>query len=415
MNEIEIMAKKAKEASWKLNAITAKTKNEALQAMSGNLIANQADILKENEKDLSGGHKRNLSTAMLDRLTLNEERIAGMAKGLEDLIAFTDPVGEVVRGYTLENGLEIRQVRTPIGVILMVYEARPNVTVDSAGLGIKAGSTVILRGGSEAVYSNRVLASTLSDAADKAGLPPNCIQMVPFQEHEVVTELLKMNQYINLVIPRGGERLISNVVEHARMPVIKHFRGLCHVYIDKDADPQKAIKITVNSKAQRPSTCNAAETVLIHKDSAVSILPPLVDELKRTGVEIRGCKKSLGIVPDLKPATDEDWSTEYLDLIISIKVVGSLAEALGHIQTYGSGLSDSIVTENYQTAQKFLHQVDSAAVYVNASTRFTDGAQFGLGAEIGITTDKVFHRGPMGLRELTGAKYIIYGSGQTRS
>lgn len=415
MNEIEIMAKKAKEASWKLNTVTAKEKNGALQAMSDNLTANQTTILKENEKDLAEGRKRNLSSAMLDRLTLNEERIAGMANGLEDLIALPDPVGEVVRGYTLENGLEIRQVRTPIGVLLMVYEARPNVTVDSAGLGIKAGSAVILRGGSEAVHSNRILASLLSDAAGKAGLPPNCVQMVPFQEHEVVTELLKMNQYINLVIPRGGERLISNVVEHARMPVIKHFRGLCHVYIDKDADLQKAIKITVNSKAQRPSTCNAAETALIHKDSAASILPSLADELKKAEVEIRGCKKSLEIVPGLKPATDEDWATEYLDLIISIKVVDSLEEALEHIQIYSSGLSDSIITENYQTAQRFLQQVDSAAVYVNASTRFTDGAQFGLGAEIGITTDKVFHRGPMGLRELTGAKYIIYGSGQTRS
>lgn len=415
MREIEIMARKAKEAAWKLNAVSTKTKNNALQAMADGLVANRTDILRENEKDLAGGHKRELSPAMLDRLALNENRIAGMAKGLEDLIALPDPVGEVVRGYTLENGLEIRQVRTPIGVILMVYEARPNVTVDSAGLSIKAGSAVILRGGSEAVHSNRILASILSEAASKAGLPSNCIQMVPFQEHEVVTELLKFNQYINLVIPRGGERLISNVVEHARMPVIKHFRGLCHVYLDKDADPQKAVKITVNSKAQRPSTCNAAETALIHRGCAARILPKLAEELKKAGVEIRGCEQSLEIVPGIRPATDEDWATEYLDLIISIKIVESLDEALEHIQIYGSGLSDSIVTENYQTAQKFLQQVDSAAVYVNASTRFTDGAQFGLGAEIGITTDKVFHRGPMGLRELTGAKYIIYGSGQTRS
>lgn len=415
MDEILELAKASKEAAWKLSTIDADKKNLALKLMAENLRSSGEAILRENEKDLSSGRERGLTSAMLDRLTLNKDRIAGMAKGLLDLMALPDPVGEVIKGSTLDNGLEIRQVRTPMGVILMVYESRPNVTVDAASVGLKAGSAVILRGGSEALHSNRILASIMSKSADDAGLPENSVQMVPKQEHDVVTRLLKMSEYIDLVIPRGGERLISNVAENARMPVIKHFRGLCHVYVDKYADIDKAVNIVVNAKTQRPSTCNSTETALIHKDAAEKVLPPLVEALKKANVEIRGDELCMKITPHIKPATEEDWSTEYLDLIISIKVVESHDEALSHIKTYSSGLSDAIVSENYGQVQKFLRSVDSAAVYANASTRFTDGAEFGLGAEIGITTDKVFPRGPMGLRELTGAKYIIYGNGQTRS
>lgn len=415
MDNIQNLAMAAKEASWHLSTVSTAIKNKALGLMADNLVANQVKILEENEKDLEAGRTRKLSPAMLDRLTLNSDRISSMAQGLNDLTALSDPVGEVIKGSTLENGLEIRQVRTPIGVILMVYESRPNVTVDAASLGLKAGSAVILRGGSEAVHSNRILASIMADSAREAGLPENCIQMVPHQEHEIVTRLLKMNEYIDLVIPRGGERLINTVVENAKMPVIKHFKGLCHVYVDKDADKEKGVQIVVNAKSQRPSTCNATETALVHKDCANEILPPLVKALTDAGVEVRGSEDCLNITSGIKLATEEDWATEYLDLIISIKIVDSLDDALRHIKTYSSGLSEAIVTENYDAAQKFVHVVDSAAVYVNASTRFTDGAQFGLGAEIGITTDKVFPRGPMGLRELTGAKYIIYGTGQIRS
>lgn len=414
MDEILEMAKAAKEAAWELSTIDADLKNRALKFMAENLTASEEEILRENEKDLSAGRERGLSPAMLDRLTLNKDRVQGMVQGLIDLIALPDPVGEVIKGSTLDNGLEIRQVRTPMGVIMMVYESRPNVTVDAASVGLKAGSAVILRGGSEALHSNRVLSAIMSKSAAEAGLPVNCVQMVPKQEHEIVTRLLKMNEYIDLVIPRGGERLISNVTENAKMPVIKHFRGLCHVYVDKYADEDKAVNIVVNSKAQRPSTCNSAETAVIHADAAERVLPALVKALKEAKVEVRGDEACLKITPDIKPATQEDWSTEYLDLIISIIVVASHDEALKHIKTYSSGLADTIVTENYGEAQKFLRNVDSAAVYVNASTRFTDGAEFGLGAEIGITTDKVFPRGPMGLRELTGAKYIIYGNGQIR-
>lgn len=408
------IGKKAKRAAWELSTASTAVKNRGLYEMASALIRNTEKILIENEKDLKAGRDKGLTSAMLDRLLLDSDRIKGIADGLMDVAALPDPVGEVIKGQTIENGLQIRQVRTPIGVILMVYEARPNVTVDAAGLGLKSGNAVILRGGSEAVHSNRVLATILSEAADKAGCPKNCVQMVPTQEHEAVMQLLKMNEYINLVIPRGGERLIKTVTDNARMPVIKHFRGLCHVYVDSEAELEKSVNIVVNSKTQRPSTCNATETAIIHSKVAPSYLPSIVGALREKGVEVRGDDKCREIVTDLVPASEEDWSTEYLDLIISIKIVDSLDDALEHINKYSSGLSDAIVTENYNDAQKFLNAVDSAAVYVNASTRFTDGAQFGLGAEIGITTDKVFPRGPMGLRELTGGKYIIYGSGQIR-
>lgn len=415
MNSLTEICQKAKEAAYELNITSTKIKDKALKNMADALISHQTEILVENEKDLEAGRRKKLSSAMLDRLALNSERIKSISQGILDIAALPDPVGEVISGHTLKNGLQIRQVRTPIGVVLMVYEARPNVTVDAATLGLKAGSAVILRGGSESVYSNRILASILANAAESSGCPKNCIQMVPTQEHEAVTQLLRMSEYIDLVIPRGGEKLIKNVAENARMPVIKHFKGLCHIYVDEFADEEKSVKITVNAKAQRPSTCNAAETLLIHNSVAEEQFPKIVKALQEKKVEIRGCKKCLEITPDIKKATEIDWETEYLDLKISVKIVDSLDEALGHIKKYSSGLSEAIITENYDNAQKFLLAVDSAAVYANASTRFTDGGQFGMGSEIGITTDKVFPRGPMGLRELTGSKYIIYGNGQIRT
>lgn len=413
MSEIVAIAKKAKEAAHRLSYASTELKNKALLAMADSLDANAAGILSANELDLDGGRQRGLSSAMLDRLALSNDRLSSIAQGLRDVASLADPAGEIVRGWVNPNGLSIQQVRTPIGVIAMVYEARPNVTVDAAGLCIKSGNAAILRGGSEAVHSNWAISKVLVEAAEGAGLPTDSIQMIPTQEHEAVVEMLKLNGLIDLVIPRGSERLISMVVNNATIPVIKHFKGMCHLYIDKAADKQKAIAIAVNAKAQRPSTCNSIETILIHRDCA-ALTGDIVIALQNAGVEVRGdefVQQFNGVVP----ATGEDWSTEYLDLIVSIKMVDDFDAAADHIRTYSSGLAEAIVTEDYSTGRKFMAVVDSAAVYLNASTRFTDGAEFGLGAEIGITTDKVFPRGPMGLRELTSSKYVIYGEGQIRT
>lgn len=415
IEKVSAVAERARAASRALATSGTEARNSALRRMADALEERAAEILAENEKDLAAGRERKLTPAMLDRLALSESRIEGIAGGLREVAALPDPLGEVVWGRRLANGLDIRQVRTPLGVILMVFEARPNVTADAAGLCLKAGSAVILRGGSEALHSNAVLVGILARAVASAGLPAEAVQMVPTQDHAAVTALLKLNQYIDLVIPRGGEGLIRNVVENSTIPVIKHFRGLTHVYIDRTADPRKAVDITVNAKTQRASTCNALETLLVHSDVAGEVLPPLVKELRKAKVEVRGDAGVSQAVPDVAEATEEDWATEYLDLILSIKTVDSLDEAIEHIHTYSSGLTEAIVTEDMDAGRAFLDRVDSAAVYVNASTRFTDGAEFGLGAEIGITTDKVFPRGPMGLREITSTKYVIWGSGQVRA
>lgn len=409
---ISAMAARAREAAHRLAETPTSVKNEALVAMADALEAHAAEVLKENASDLKAGRDKGLSPAMLDRLTLDESRIAGMAGGLRDVSCLADPVGETTSGRRLPNGLEINQVRTPLGVIAMIYEARPNVTVDAAGLCLKSGNAVILRGGSEAVHSNRILAGVLKEASSRAGAPDDSIQMIPTQERVVVDEMLKLNGLIDLVIPRGSERLIRAVAEKSTIPVIKHFKGLCHLYIDRDADAAKATAIAVNAKAQRPGTCNSIETILVHVEAS-HLVAGLVSALSEAGVEIRGCDRTQALAA-VKAATDEDWATEYLELIVSMRIVDSLEDAMAHIRKYSSGLAEAIVTENYGTARRFLRAVDSAAVYANASTRFTDGAEFGLGAEIGITTDRVFPRGPMGLRELTSSKYVIYGDGHTR-
>jgi len=412
--EVSELAKRAKEAVFTLASLPTAVKNKALYFMADSLVKRQEPILQENQKDIEAGRARNLSSAMLDRLLLNESRIEGMAESLRDVASLPDPVGEVVKGWRLPNGLLITQVRTPMGVIAMIYEARPNVTVDAAGLCLKSGNAVLMRGGSEAINSNIALAEVLSQAAISAGIPEGAIQLVKTTEHEVVQEMLKLREYIDLVIPRGGEGLIKTVAENATMPVIKHFKGICHVYVDEMADLEMAVRIVDNAKTQRPSVCNAVETVLVHAKVASKYLPELAKVLTGKGVELRGDSKTRKVLPQAKEATEEDWSTEYLDLILSIKVVETLEEAIDHIRTYSTGLAEAIITEDYTAARKFLDEVDSAAVYVNASTRLTDGAEFGLGSEIGITTDKVFPRGPMGLEALTSTKYVAYGTGQIR-
>jgi len=414
VNEVAQLAKKARQASHALSVASSKAKDAALHRMADDLVRNTAKILAENEKDMAAARERKISSAMMDRLLLTDGRIEAMAEGLREVAALPDPVGEVIRGWRRPNGLLITQVRTTLGVIGMVYEARPNVTVDAAGLCLKAGSAALMRGGSEAIHSNVILARHLSDSAKAAGMPDGAVQLVETTDRRAVMEMLKLNEYIDLVIPRGGHGLIKTVVENSTIPVIKHFRGLTHTYVDAGADVEMATKIVNNAKTQRPSTCNALETLLVHSAAAAEVLPPIVAKLREAGVEVRGDQKVKVIIPDCVLAQDDDWSAEYLDLVLSIKVVDDIDEAIAHIRAYSSGLAEAIVTNDYAAATKFCASVDSAAVYVNASIRFTDGGEFGLGAEIGITTDKIFPRGPMGLEALTSSKYVIYGEGQIR-
>lgn len=414
MDEVVELAKKAKDASHALSIASSKAKDGALHRMADDLVKNTDKILVENDKDMGSARERKISSAMMDRLLLTDSRIEAMAEGLREVAALPDPVGEVIGGWRRPNGLLITRVRTTLGVIAMVYEARPNVTVDAAGLCLKAGSSALMRGGSEAIHSNIILARLLSDSARAAGMPDGAVQLVETTDRRAVMEMLKLNEYIDLVIPRGGHGLIQTVVDNSTIPVIKHFRGLTHTYVDAGADVEMATKIVNNAKAQRPSTCNALETLLVHSAAAADALPPIVAKLREAGVEVRGDQKVKVLVPDCVLAQDDDWSTEYLDLVLSIKIVDDIDQAIDHIRTYSSGLAEAIVTNDYASATKFCAAVDSAAVYVNASIRFTDGGQFGLGAEIGITTDKIFPRGPMGLEALTSSKYVIYGQGQIR-
>lgn len=408
------IAGQAKAASRKLSNLSTKIKNDSLLFMADILEERIAFILDANSKDIQHARENGLSSAFIDRLTLNNTRIMEMSKGLRDVAVLPDPVGEVVRMWRRPNGLQIGKIRTPIGVIGIIYESRPNVTVDAAALCIKSGNAVILRGGSEAINSNIAIANLLSDAGKTRGLPDNSIQLIDVIEREAVLEMLKLDTCIDLIIPRGGHSLIRTVVENSTIPVIKHDKGLCHVYIDSEADLEMGERIAFNAKVQRPSVCNAMETLLIHKDIARIFLPPMIKKFKEAKVEIRGCSKTKAIVSDIKNATDEDWDTEYLDLILSIKIVDGIDEAIEHITRHGSMLSEAIVTINYKNAWRFLREVDAASVFVNASTRFTDGGQFGLGAEMGISTQKLHCRGPMGLEELTSIKYIIFGDGQVR-
>jgi len=408
------IAQQSKAASRRLSNLSTKIKNDSLQFMADILEERSGFILDANSKDIQQARENGLSSAFIDRLTLNNMRIMEMSKGLRDVAVLPDPVGEVVRMWRRPNGLQIGKIRTPIGVIGIIYESRPNVTVDAAALCIKSGNAVILRGGSEAINSNIAIANLLSDAGKTRGLPDNSIQLIDVIEREAVLEMLKLDTCIDLIIPRGGHSLIRTVVKNSTIPVIKHDKGLCHVYIDSEADLEMGERIAFNAKVQRPSVCNAMETLLVHKDIARRFLPPMIKKFKEAKVEIRGCSKTKAIVTDIENATDEDWDAEYLDLILSIKIVDGIDEAIEHITRHGSMLSEAIVTMNYKNAWRFLREVDAASVFVNASTRFTDGGQFGLGAEMGISTQKLHCRGPMGLEELTSIKYIIFGDGQIR-
>ena len=408
-------AKLAKEAARKLAYLSTDVKNKALSNMAYALKKEMGSILSANERDMKNAKEKGITGALLDRLRLDERRIDEMAQGLLEIAALADPVGEVVSMWVRPNGLEVGKVRVPLGVIGIIYEARPNVTVDAAGLCLKAGNAVLLRGGSEAINSNIAIARVIAKAAEDVGVPSGVISIVEDTSRETVSEMLKLRDYIDVLIPRGGAGLIKTVVENATVPVIETGVGNCHIYVDEYADLDKACKILINAKCQRPGVCNAAETLLVHKSIAEEFLPKVLKELKANKVEIRGCEKTVSIVDWVKEACENDYETEFLDLIIAVKVVESLNEAVEHIRRYGTKHSECIVTESYTNARKFLKQVDAAAVYVNASTRFTDGNQFGFGAEIGISTQKLHARGPMGLKELTSTKYVIYGDGHIRN
>lgn len=414
MTALEQMGQNAKKAA-RILATAGAVKNSALLAMADAIEQQEAAILAANEQDLAAAKESAMSDSLLDRLTLNHARIQGMAQGVRSVAAQSDPIGTVVGGYTRPNGLKIQQVRVPLGVIGIIFEARPNVTADAASLCLKAGNAVILRGGKEAIRSNLAIAQTMRDAIEKAGLPADSIQLVQDTSRESSLEMMGLTAYLDVLIPRGGKGLIQSVVQNSRVPVIETGSGNCHVYVDDSADTQMAVNIIDNAKTSRPSVCNAIETVLVHKDIAPTVLPLMKARLDEKHVELRGCERTRSILGEsVIPATEEDWATEYLDYILAVKVVDNIDQAIEHISRYSSGHSESIITKSYDNAQKFTGQVDSAAVYVNVSTRFTDGGEFGLGAEIGISTQKLHARGPMGVNELTSTKFIINGSGQIR-
>lgn len=411
---VQAKAQAAKQAAAKLAVTSTAVKNAALLAMAAALEAQQAEILAANERDMTAAAAKGMKSSMLDRLKLTAERISGMADGLRQVAGLADPVGNVIDGKTLPNGLHITKIRVPLGVIGIIYEARPNVTADAAGLCLKSGNAVILKGGSEAMESNKTVAAILAQAAEGAGIPAGSIQFIDTSDRQAVQDLIHMNGLVDVVIPRGGAGLIQEVVRNASVPVIETGAGVCHTYVDKDADVEMAMKIAFNAKVQRPSVCNAMETLLVHKDIADKFLPMMLMMYNSSAVEIRGDKAVQEYSGQVHPVTEEDWSTEYGDLRLSVKIVDSIEEAMAHIAKYGTGHSECIVTNNYQAAQLFQYTVDAAAVYVNASTRFTDGNEFGFGAEIGISTQKLHARGPMALPELTSTKYLINGNGQVR-
>lgn len=411
---VQAKAQAAKQAAAKLAVTSTAVKNAALLAMAAALEAQQSEILAANERDMTAAAAKGMKSSMLDRLKLTAERISGMADGLRQVAGLADPVGNVIDGKTLPNGLHITKIRVPLGVIGIIYEARPNVTADAAGLCLKSGNAVILKGGSEAMESNKTVAAILAQAAEGAGIPAGSIQFIDTSDRQAVQDLIHMNGLVDVVIPRGGAGLIQAVVRNASVPVIETGAGVCHTYVDKDANVEMAMKIAFNAKVQRPSVCNAMETLLVHKDIADKFLPMMLMMYNSSAVEIRGDEAVQEYSGQVHPATEEDWSTEYGDLRLSVKIVDSIEEAMAHIAKYGTGHSECIVTNNYQAAQLFQYTVDAAAVYVNASTRFTDGNEFGFGAEIGISTQKLHARGPMALPELTSTKYLINGNGQVR-
>lgn len=411
---VKAKAQAAKQAAAKLAVTSTAVKNAALLAMAAALEAQQSEILAANERDMTAAAAKGMKSSMLDRLKLTAERISGMADGLRQVAGLADPVWNVIDGKTLPNGLHITKIRVPLGVIGIIYEARPNVTADAAGLCLKSGNAVILKGGSEAMESNKTVAAILAQAAEGAGIPAGSIQFIDTSDRQAVQDLIRMNGLVDVVIPRGGAGLIQAVVRNASVPVIETGAGVCHTYVDKDADVEMAMKIAFNAKVQRPSVCNAMETLLVHKDIADKFLPMMLMMYNSSAVEICGDEAVQEYSGQVHPVTEEDWSTEYGDLRLSVKIVDSIEEAMAHIAKYGTGHSECIVTNNYQAAQLFQYTVDAAAVYVNASTRFTDGNEFGFGAEIGISTQKLHARGPMALPELTSTKYLINGNGQVR-
>lgn len=408
------LCRNARHAARALATAPTDAKNRALRAAAANLRAARPHLLETNRADVARGRDGGLSSALLDRLTLTDARVEAMAKGLEEVAALPDPVGETIAQWRRPNGLEIGQVRIPLGVVGIIYEARPNVTADAAALCLKSGNAVVLKGGSEALATNTATAALLAEAAAAAGLPAAAIQLIPTTDRQAVQVLLKQSQYIDVIVPRGGESLIRAITEASSIPVIQHYAGVCHTYVDATADLAMAERICFNAKVQRPGVCNAMETMLVDQAVAAQFLPSMLATLRSAGVEIRGCERTRQLVPHVAPATEEDWRTEYLDLVLAVKVVDSLAAAIDFINTYGTGHSDAIVTQDYAHARRFQAEVDSAAVYVNASTRFTDGYEFGFGAEVGISTNRLHARGPMGLRELTTYKYVISGNGQIR-
>lgn len=416
MSEVVNLAERAREAASGLAVTSTEQRNRALLVMSHALVAKQDEILAANETDMNAARDKGVQAGLLDRLELTPARVKSMSEALKALSLLPDPIGEVIEGYTLPNGIELTQVRVPLGVVAMIYEARPNVTADAAGLCVKTGNAVILRGGSLAINSCLALTRVLATAAENAGMPAGSIQMVESTDHAAAEELMSLHGLIDVLIPRGGAGLIKSVVENSKVPVIETGTGNCHVYIHESGDAEMAKRIVVNAKCQRPSVCNAAESLLIDEEIYERVLPPILRELEDNGVTIFADEKTraLGAVMRIQPATEEDWGTEYHDLRMSVKVVRDLSEAINHINTYGTKHSESIITTDYNAARRFLHEVDAAAVYVNASTRFTDGGEFGLGAEIGISTQKLHARGPMGLAALTSTKFLLMGNGQIR-
>lgn len=413
--EVLNIAKAAKAVAPRLANLSSIQKDQALREMADGLIREMDFLISENQKDLQYAQQKGLSRAMIDRLTLNEKVIRDMAQSLREIASQPDPVGEIVKMWRRPNGLLVGKMRIPLGVIGVIYESRPNVTSDAAGLCLKAGNAVILRGGSEAINSNLAIVKIIQEALKKCDIPQEAVQMIPTTSREAVLHMLKLDEYIDLIIPRGGEELIRFVVENSRIPVIKHYKGVCHIFVDASADLQMALEVCFNAKVQRPGVCNAMETLLVHKDIAPRFLPLMGERYREAGVELRGCPRTKEILPWVKDATEEDWYAEYLDLILAVKIVDSLDEAIEHILKYGSKHTDAIITSDYRNAQRFLREVDSSTVLVNASTRFSDGYQFGLGAEIGISTTKLHAFGPMGAEDLTTTKYIVYGDGQIRT
>ncbi|MBU1087405.1 MAG: glutamate-5-semialdehyde dehydrogenase [Candidatus Omnitrophica bacterium] len=414
-SELLTTAKQAQKAARFLSVVSTEEKNKAIKTMAKELLKHSKAIIAANKLDVQSAKKEKRNSAFIDRLSLD---LSGIKKMSDDLIAvadLADPVSEVIKTWQRPNGLVLSKVRVPLGVIGIIYESRPNVTSDCAGLCLKTGNAVILRGGKESIHSNQAIYKVISLALRKTGFPQGCISLIQTTDRQAVNELLKLNDYIDLIIPRGGESLIRGVVENSLIPVIKHYKGICHIYVDKYADFAMAQAVAFNAKVQRPSTCNAMECLLVHADIALDFLPEMVKHLRKSGVEIRGCAKTAKLIPGIKLASNQDYATEYLDLILSVKIVSSLKQAVDHIAKYGSKHSEAIITENLRNGTSFLKSVDAACVYLNASTRFTDGNQFGLGAEIGVSTDKLHARGPMGLVELTTYKYVIIGNGQIRT